>query len=87
MIDMPLEKGKSKEVISRNIKREIEAGKPQKQAVAIALRAAGAPKPDAIHAYMDSVRSGNPCWAGYQQFGTKEKDGKTVPNCIPMRPK
>ena len=34
---MPLEKGKSKAVISRNIKREIAAGKPQKQAVAIAL--------------------------------------------------
>ena len=34
---MPLMKGKSKESISKNIKTEIEAGKPQKQAVAIAL--------------------------------------------------
>jgi len=84
---MPLEKGKSKEVISRNIKREIEAGKPQKQAVAIALRTAGVPKQDAIHSYMDSVRSGNPCWSGYEAYGTKEKGGKTVPNCIPKRPK
>jgi hypothetical protein len=84
---MPLEKGKSQETISRNIKREMEAGKPQKQAVAIALRTAGAPKPDAIHAYMDSVRAGKPCWAGYEAFGTKKKDGKTVPNCVPMRAK
>ena len=58
---MPLEKGKSQEVISRNIKREIAAGKPQKQAVAIALRTAGVPKPDdcEVTKYMDSVRRGD----------------------------
>ena len=33
---MPLEKGKSKKAISKNIKTEMHAGKPQKQAVAIA---------------------------------------------------
>ena len=33
---MPLELGKSKKVVSRNIKKEMAAGKPQKQAVAIA---------------------------------------------------
>ena len=37
---MPLEKGKSKKVIGENIKTEISAGKPQKQAVAIALNTA-----------------------------------------------
>jgi hypothetical protein len=48
---MPLKKSASKAAISENIRTEIKAGKPQRQAVAIALdtaRRAGAklpPKP------------------------------------------
>lgn len=41
---MPLKKWKSKKVVSENIKKEIEAGKPQKQAVGIALNVAGKSK-------------------------------------------
>lgn len=34
---MPLKHGKNKKTISSNVKKEMESGKPKKQAVAIAL--------------------------------------------------
>lgn len=41
---MPLKKGSSKKAVSDNIKTEMAHGKPQKQAVAIALNVAGKSK-------------------------------------------
>lgn len=41
---MPLKKGSSQKVVSANIRAEIKKGYPQKQAIAMALRAAGKTK-------------------------------------------
>lgn len=30
-------------------------------------------------------RKDNPCWKGYKPVGTKKKNGRTVPNCVPVK--
>lgn len=42
---MPMKKGSSSKVVSSNIKREMKAGYPQKQAIAMSLAKAGKSKP------------------------------------------
>ena len=31
------------------------------------------------------AETGDPCWDGYEQYGTKDMDGREVPNCIPIK--
>ena len=44
-IFMPLKKGRSKKAISENIRTEMHSGRPQKQAIAIAMSMARKRKP------------------------------------------
>jgi len=32
----------------------------------------------------DILNENKPCWKGYKQIGMKEKDGRQVPNCVPI---
>ena len=33
--------------------------------------------------FVNEAEEDNPCWDGYEMIGTKMKDGKEVPNCVP----
>lgn len=37
--------------------------------------------------FAKSVGRPNPCWPGYEMVGTKVKNGKRVPNCVPIKRK
>ena len=72
---MPLEKGSDRATISHNIAVEREAGKPEKQAVAIAMNTAGKGRSDSVDphdiaGYMDKVRRGD-CDAVLSHFTGK----------------
>jgi hypothetical protein len=37
-----------------------------------------------IEAIEEVSKMENPCWKGYKAYGTKNKGGKEVPNCVPV---
>lgn len=76
-INTPTQSKKVAKVMSEYKKGKLKSssgGKvtDQKQAVAIALSEAGLSK------------ANSPCWRNYEMVGTKIKDGKEVPNCVPI---
>jgi hypothetical protein len=34
---------------------------------------------------LDLLAEKSPCWKGYEQIGMKDKDGRQVPNCVPIK--
>jgi hypothetical protein len=40
---------------------------------------------DIVGSVDESLRTENPCWKGYKPVGTKKKNGKAVPNCVPKK--
>ena len=42
------------------------------------------PKPTPIPSEDMEFSNKSPCWDGYKQVGMKKKDGKMVPNCVPI---
>ena len=53
---MPLKKGRSKKVISKNVSEIMHSGRPQKQAVAIAMSEAGLSRTKAKEKNRQAVR-------------------------------
>ena len=88
---MPLKEGSNRETISENIETEVHHGKPEKQAIAIAMRKAGKPKPSkdeadagmrvpaALHAKQVKAaykKAGKTMPRGMQKAGGSDSDSK-----------
>lgn len=56
-------------------------GKTKKERIKMALGAYY----DAKRDMKEEKKNDDPCWGGYEQYGTKKKNGKTVPNCVPVK--
>ena len=41
------------------------------------------PKPFMGYEEVEPMKD-DPCWDGYRMLGTKQKNGRTVPNCVPV---
>jgi hypothetical protein len=39
---------------------------------------------DKMRKLLDLITEKSPCWKGYKQIGMKDKDGREVPNCVPI---
>ena len=58
---------------------------PQDQALAICYNTYREENFKGINLVLGKVDMKEPCWDGYEQYGTKIVDGREVPNCIPIK--
>lgn len=94
-----IKKGESEQdFIGRCISEEVSAGKPQDQSAAICYsywrKGNNMSAQELVNSKLrqDAWKGINlladledACWEGYEAIGTKELDGKTVPNCVPIK--
>jgi len=78
---VPLQKGSSRKAVSANIKTEMAAGKPQKQAVAIALSTARGGKSRSSKGAMTSKKK-----AAAKSTGTGRRTKNKSVGINPMSP-
>ena len=57
----------------------------QDQALAICYNTYREENFKGINLVLGKVNMKEPCWDGYEQYGTKIVDGREVPNCIPIK--
>jgi hypothetical protein len=83
---------KSLELLIKQMRNAISRNnKAEAKEIALALQVKAGQTMNHVKAFM--TRPGQPerfdmegaCWEGYEPVGTKQKDGKTVPNCVPMK--
>jgi len=98
-VDKPKSGETEEQYLKYCIPAEIGAGKDQAQAVAICYNTYRTETNMSVAKRIKSLLSqeskyrginllaedDQPCWDGYEQIGTKELDGRTVPNCVPIK--
>jgi len=94
---MPIPKPESRETQNDFVGRCVSAINeeyPQEQAVAICIstyqrETMGKSKEQRVADKLSGIHLleglEDSCWPGYEAIGTKEKNGKTVPNCVPIK--
>lgn len=76
---MPLIKSKSKTALRKNIAAEMHAGKPQKQAIAIAERTKRQAGGSGMHHEVDGLIAGADVYAAHRSSGRTAQDWHATP--------
>ncbi|CAB4129360.1 hypothetical protein UFOVP112_458, partial [uncultured Caudovirales phage] len=80
---LTIEEAKTDYQKRRQRERDVDAGKPvpkQRQ-----LGMTDYQKRRAEQKRQEELGEDDPCWKGYKQVGMKDKAGKQVPNCVPVK--
>ena len=82
---IPSAKGESQREYISKCMSAIGDEYPQDQSLAICYNTWREENFKGINLVLGKVDMKEPCWDGYEQYGTKIVDGREVPNCIPIK--